>query len=82
MGMETGEIKFRTSLFFETIEINDKIIDNVILKNIYIHDFSFPILSKFLFGDMTMDDVYNNLFPSATLENKETKLIEENTTKE
>jgi hypothetical protein len=78
MGMESGEIKFRTSLNFEAIELNDKIIDNIILKNIYIHDFSFPFLSKFLFGNMTMDEVYNNLYPSPPLENKqEVPLIEE-----
>lgn len=69
MGIDNGQIKFRTSLYTEDIELTDKIIDNIIIKNIYTHDFSFPFLSRFLFGQMTMDEVYDNLYPKQ-LENK------------
>lgn len=64
LGMESGEIKFRTSLCYEEIEINDKIIENIIIRNIHMHDFTFPYFNKFLFGSTSMDEVYAHLFPS------------------
>lgn len=64
LGMESGEIKFRTSLCYEEMEINDKIIDNIIIRNIQIHDFAFPYFNKFLFGSIPMEEVYARLFPS------------------
>lgn len=76
VGMESGEIKFRTSLFYEEMEINDKIIDSIILKNLHIHDSVFPYFNKFLFGSLSMDEIYNNIFPSTPIENKETKKID------
>jgi hypothetical protein len=77
MGIDTGEIKFRTCICFEEMDINEKIIENVILKNIFIHDSSFPSISKFLFGDLTQNEVYNNLFPSTLVEDNHVELIEE-----
>jgi len=65
LGMESGEIKFRTSLYYEEMEINDKIIENIIIRNIHIHDFAFPYFSKFLFGSIPMEEVYARIFPSA-----------------
>ncbi len=78
VGMETGEIKFRTCIVYEGMEINDTIIDNVILKNIFIHDFAFPFISKFLFGDMTMSEVTDNMVAPPEVENNEPKIIENN----
>ena len=65
LGMESGEIKFRTSLCYEEMEINDKIIENIIIRNIHIHDSAFPYFNKFLFGSIPMEEVYAHLFPSA-----------------
>ena len=76
MNMESGDIKFRTSIYYEEMAINDKIIENIILKNIYTHDFSHPFLSGFLFGNMNMDEVYMALFPADIIEDSKTKLIE------
>ena len=76
VGMETGEIKFRTCICYEGMEINDIIIDNVILKNIFIHDYAFPLISKFLFGDMTMAEVTDNMVAPTEIENNEPEVIE------
>lgn len=66
LGMESGEIKFRTSLCYEEMEVNEKIIENIINRNIHIHDFAFPYFNQFLFGSTSMTEVYNILFPSST----------------
>ena len=78
MGMDSGEIKFRTCICSEGIEINDTVIENVIMRNINVHDFSFLWISKFLFGEKTsMSEIYNDLFPPLEeLESKEVKQIE------
>jgi hypothetical protein len=75
VGMETGEIKFRTCICYESMEINDTIIENVILKNIFMHDFSFPFISKFIYGDMQMAEACDSIIAPPISEEKESKLI-------
>ena len=58
-----GDIKYRTSLYYDDTELTEKVIDNIIIKNIYNLDFTAPYLSKFMFGNLTIEDVYNSIFP-------------------
>ena len=58
-----GDIKHRTSVHLENIEVTDDIIEDMITRNIYNIDLANPIFSKVMFGDMTNDDAYDRLFP-------------------
>ncbi len=66
----SGEIKFRTGIMYESLEITDKAISNIIFKNIDIMDFSHPFLLKFMFGTITIPEVYNSLYPPEQLPEK------------
>ena len=78
MNLENGEIKFRTGLYYEGMELNNTIIENIIIRNIYSMDVSSIQISKFIFGNESITEVYNTLYPSSPLveDIKETKLIE------
>lgn len=70
MNLYYGNIKFRTGLYYNGVELNDDLIDSVIMKNIFAMDVSSPVFQKFIYGDDSIEDVYNTLYPP-------TKTIEE-----
>jgi hypothetical protein len=80
MNLFDGEVKFRTGLYYEGVELNNTLIDNLIMKNIYAMDVSSYQFSKFMFGNVTIPEVYDALYPSTALieEKKEAILIEDN----
>jgi len=66
-----GEIKHRTSVYADKFELTDEIIDGVMLRNIYNIDAANPIFSKVMFGNITNEEAYYELFPFRKTENKE-----------
>lgn len=66
-----GEIKYRTSICYEDIIVTTKVIENIILRNIYNIDLAAPFLSRFMFGSITEDEVYTNFFPPQIVKGKE-----------
>jgi len=64
MELDNGNIKFRTGIAYQDIEITKEAIANMIAKNIDTIDISHPQLVKFMYGEMTMVDVYNSLYPA------------------
>ena len=63
MNLYDGEIKFRTGAYYEGVELNSKFIDNIIMKNIYAIDVSSVELSKFIYGNVSIPEVYDILYP-------------------
>ncbi len=60
---ENGDIKFRTGLIYEGVELNKKLIDHVVLGNVTVLDYSAPYLSQFMFGSANKEEVYSHIFP-------------------
>jgi hypothetical protein len=56
---ETGVINFKTSLFYDGIEVNDTVLENIIIKNVYIMDECTPIILKFIYGGVSPIDAAN-----------------------
>src|SRR5580704_12840455 len=63
MELDSGDIKFRTGIIYDHIEITNEAIGNIISKNIDIIDLSHPYLQKFIYGEATMLEVYDSLYP-------------------
>jgi hypothetical protein len=59
LDFETGVINFKTSIFYDGIEINDTVLENVIIKNVYIMDECTPIILKFIYGGISPIDGVN-----------------------
>lgn len=78
MNLDDGDIKFRTGLYYEGMELNNEIMENLIIRNISSMDVSSIQISKFIFGNESIIEVYNALYPPSQLleDTKETKLIE------
>lgn len=77
-----GDIKHRTSIYLENINIADEIIEGIIMRNIFSIDSASPIFSKIMFGGMTNEDAYFELFPylkkeTIELDDSSTTLIED-----
>jgi len=54
MDLEDGEIRFRTSISFNNIEVNQNFIEELIMTGITIMDKSLPSLVGVMFGDMSI----------------------------
>ena len=67
MNFPTGDIKFRTGILYEGIEVTEKVIANTIFQNINSLDVSSPLLSKFMFGDISIPEVYEGLYNPKSL---------------
>jgi hypothetical protein len=53
LDFESGSITFKTSIFYEGLELNDTALDNVIINNIHIMDECTPPILKFIYGGIT-----------------------------
>lgn len=73
MDLFDGVIKCRTGMYYNDIELNDKLIDNVISRNTSSMDISSVHFAKFMYGNISIPEVYNILYPAETH-----NLIEEN----
>lgn len=67
MNFPNGDIKFRTGFLYEGLEVTEKVIANTIFQNINSLDVSSPLLSKFMFGDISMPEVYEGLYNPISL---------------
>lgn len=60
---EIGDIKHRTALYCEAIELTPEIIEPIIMRNIINIDFAAQPLTKFMFDVLDEDAVYEILIP-------------------
>jgi hypothetical protein len=59
LDFESGVINFKTSIFYDGIEVNSTVLENVIIKNVYIMDECTPIILKFIYGGISPIDGVN-----------------------
>lgn len=55
MDLEDGEIRFRTSISFNHIELNLKFIEELIMSNIITMDISLPSIVGLMYGEITVE---------------------------
>lgn len=53
LNFETGIILYKTSLFFEDIEMTDNVLDNIVISNVGIMDDYTPIILRLMYGNVT-----------------------------
>ena len=59
LDFETGSIAFKTSIFYEGLELNSIAFDNVVINNIHIMDECTPPILKFIYGGITPLEAVN-----------------------
>lgn len=74
---DAGDIKYRTSVNLDSIELTQDIIEDLILRNIYNLDTANPAFHKVMFGNMTTENAYLEIFPNPKPEIKGVEDIEE-----
>lgn len=65
-----GDIKFRTAIYLDELELTRSIINGIIIRNLQYMDNANPIFSKIMFGEMKNEDALIALFPSSEDESK------------
>ncbi len=58
MDFETGQVRYKTSLFYGDSLVNDDIIDNLIMTNILTMDSSLDGLMQYIYGELTPQETY------------------------
>jgi hypothetical protein len=53
MDFEDGEVRYRTGFFFESIEANEYVLDQLVMTNIAMMDKYLPALMGVMFGGLT-----------------------------
>ena len=61
---ETGDIKYRIGVNLDYNELTDDIIEDLITRNIFNIDAANPIFHKVMFGNMTSEIAYLEIFPN------------------
>ncbi len=79
---EAGDIKYRTSINLDYIELTEDIIEDLIMRNIYNIDIANPTFHKVMFGNMTSDSAFLEIFPTPKPGIKNIEDIEEITDEE
>ncbi len=74
---KSGHIKCRTCICFEDITLTEKVIDNIILRNINNIDVAAPFFTKYMFGNISQQEVVKALFPFLEAPASETQEISE-----
>jgi hypothetical protein len=55
MDVEDGEVRFRASISFDNIELNQNFIEELIMTNIMTMDKSLPSIIGLMFGDLSIE---------------------------
>jgi hypothetical protein len=58
MDFEDGEIRYKTSIFYESLEPTTQFVKNIIIQNIMSMDDSLPALTGLAFQNMTPIDAF------------------------
>ncbi|WP_338792938.1 YbjN domain-containing protein [Bernardetia sp. MNP-M8] len=61
MDFSDGEIRFKTSLIYEDIELTDKILEHIIKGNIVTLDTYFELFNSFISGKTTLEDIISQI---------------------
>jgi hypothetical protein len=56
MGLEDGEIRYRSSISFNNIELNSSFIEELIMASIITMDKTLPSIMGLMFGDISIKE--------------------------
>jgi len=59
MDFETGQVRYKTSLFYGKSLVDNDIIDNLIMTNITAMDISLDVLMQYIYGDLIPQEAYS-----------------------
>jgi hypothetical protein len=59
MDYEDGEIRYKTSIYWGNLLLDNDILDNLVMTNVITMDTSLPSILKVIYSDMTPSDAYN-----------------------
>jgi hypothetical protein len=59
MDFETGQVRYKTSLFYGNTLVDDDIIDNLIMANITTMDLSLEGFMQYIYGGLTPPEAYS-----------------------
>ena len=55
MDLQDGEMRFRTSILYNHIELNQKVIEELIMSNIITMDKILPAIIGLMFGEISVE---------------------------
>jgi hypothetical protein len=61
MDFSDGEIRFKTSLIYEDIELTEKVLENIIKSNIVTLDAYFELFNSFISGQANLAEVISQI---------------------
>ncbi|MDZ7879017.1 MAG: YbjN domain-containing protein [Saprospiraceae bacterium] len=61
LDFEDGEIRFKTSIIYESIELTPTIIDNIITSNLFAMDKNIAIITTFAFGGLSIKEAIKKI---------------------
>ncbi len=61
LDFEDGEIRFKTSIIYESIELTQTIIDNIITSNLFAMDKNIAIITTFAFGGLSIKEAIKKI---------------------
>lgn len=53
LDFESGSIAFKTSIFYDGLELNNIALDNIVINNIHIMDECTPLILRFIYGGIS-----------------------------
>jgi hypothetical protein len=56
IDFEDGEVRFKTSIVFESVELTSTIIDNIITSNLSAMDKNIGLITTFAFGGLSIEE--------------------------
>ena len=59
LNFETGQIKFKTSIFYENLELTETAIDSLIIGNVFMMDDCTPAIMKLIYGNLSPLEAFN-----------------------
>jgi hypothetical protein len=61
MDFIDGEMRFKTSIIYENVQLTEKMLEHLIKGNISTLDSYFQVLNEFIFGRLTLEDSIKQL---------------------
>lgn len=71
IDLEDGEVRFKTGIFFHSLDINVQLIENIILPNLIGIDTALPGIVGLMFGDLTVPQALDAVYKESENLNSE-----------
>jgi hypothetical protein len=59
MDYDDGEIRYKTSMYYGDIKLDDDVIERLVMTNIMTMDISLPSIMSLIYGDISPVEAYN-----------------------